>query len=384
MKRCVRNGAIDLRALNQHRLQMDGLAFEKGADTGEPATHAFIVGVGDYPWISNVAPGYPAQLSSTVNSARVFYDWIMNQYKNSRAPLRSVRLLLSPSQGCEATLANFVRHCSLWAQSLSTNKENVGIFLFSGHGMGLGFDRRILALHDFGKFAIAPFQGSVSLDNIYAGLAPSERLPNISRKQFYFIDAGALPASVLTWQERNAAHIFAIPPSSMVDDREAPLFFSASSGGLAWGRSHGLSLFTEALLACLEGQGSERLGEQWVVTSLSLTRGLQYKAREETDIPSPLSFTTSGSLGTAVLHELTRPPIVPLTIRSKAPPTIEAVDTEAPIDRYKLIPTSPSTVGTYTVKVPAGIYTIVLPHVDRPAERRTVIVYPPATTVSFP
>ncbi|WFU19937.1 hypothetical protein [Bradyrhizobium sp. CB3481] len=295
-----------------------------------------------------------------------------------------------------ATMANFLDDCASWASSLRSNKDNIGIFLFSGHGIGVGFDRRVLTLEDFGKFEVAPFQGSVSLDNIYAGLAPNERSPEIARKQFYFIDAGSGEWPIPDHLERNATHIFPVGFTSVRDDREASLFFASAPGGFAYAKADELTLFVRALLSCLNGQGAELSRGQagyapnsWVVTSASLTSGLQAKAKADQEGTGlPVSFVTNGSIGSAVLHECPTAPIVPVSVRSEDAPkefhleivSLEGDDDHVPIPQYYDGSTSPK----FTIDLPAGMYRFRVRIAGREKFRSSQFVFVQPPEIIFP
>ncbi len=69
-----------------------------------PATHAIVIGVGDYPHLlggsGEMLPRnkceYMGQLTSPPHSARKFADWLIQDYTNQQdKPLSSVELLLS-------------------------------------------------------------------------------------------------------------------------------------------------------------------------------------------------------------------------------------------------------------------------------------------------
>jgi Caspase domain len=381
-----------------------GLVFTSD-DNHHPATHVFIVGVDDYPWIKNLRLGYEP-LTSCCRSALAFCDWVTKKYANRLAPLGSVRLLLSANESFRsadkraveaqaATMANFIEDCIRWAEALRTNKDNIGIFLFSGHGMGALFDRRILALNDVGKYDIAPFQGSISLDNIYGGLAPSESSPDFARKQFYFVDTGSGTLPVSIHVERNATHIFPVSPTLTRDDREVSLFFGAAPDRFAYAKTDGLTVFVEALLSCLEGQGAEPSEGQagypensWVVTSFSLTAALQLKAQEkQKEIGLPIIFTANGSIGTAVLHELSEIPVVPVTFRIGIQESAtDLVLDVIPQDGSMTSKRFPATANTeIKVNFPAGVYRLVLRSLngDSPARERLAVFQPPTMVCSL-
>jgi hypothetical protein len=73
-------------------------------DFDGPGTHALVIGVSSYPHVTGGTDPTPLgesfqlqQLSTAARSASEFAGWLLNEYHNERAPLKSLRVLLSPS-----------------------------------------------------------------------------------------------------------------------------------------------------------------------------------------------------------------------------------------------------------------------------------------------
>src|SRR3989337_790908 len=73
--------------------------------TAPAVTHAFVVGVSHYPFLDGPQMTDQggqlglANLSSAARSASELVAWLLNEYQCPEAPLKDVRLLLSPVDG---------------------------------------------------------------------------------------------------------------------------------------------------------------------------------------------------------------------------------------------------------------------------------------------
>ncbi|MBY5898020.1 hypothetical protein HFN45_32465 [Rhizobium leguminosarum] len=374
------------------------LIYDSKRSRNEAATHVFIVAVDHYPSISEAFPG-ALSLSSCCASAKQFYEWIKAEFRNSQAPLATIRMLLSPNGEHQtidtpvdkATRETFFNDAIAWAQDLSGNRDSLGVFLFSGHGFGLGFDRRVLALSDIGQSQFAPLQGAVSFENLFAGLAPSIRFPNMARQQYFFLDAGVGNVRVPDYLERNASHIFAVPDLTEADDRVAPIFSAAApGGGQAWARPQQTTLFIEALMNCLTGVGSELSRDpssgtsDWVVTARSLAVGLESESQRLRTEHPVVRFSANGLLGNSTLHELTAPPRVPVQVdissRHEHKVQLKLTNLSSGAETRFL---RQADTGPMEILVEAGIYQLEAEAngTPIPGTSRTMFLYPPMTVV---
>jgi hypothetical protein len=264
-----------------------------------------------------------------------------------------------------ATRDTFFQEAIKWAADLSLDRNNIGIFLFSGHGFGLGFDRRVLALSDVGESTFAPFQGCISFDSFYAGLAPSAHTPEMARQQYFFLDSGVNNLPIPDFLERNASHIFAVRETTIPDDRVAPIFSAAQRGGSAWSHVDGLTVFVEALLRCLHGSGAEQGSPtvgydatDWVITARSLAQGLEAESRTlQLDNRPFIQFGSSGLMGSSVLHELHERPAVPIWIdfSSRTEPELELRFQELPNGEHTSLLLQGQN-RRQEIRLPAGVY----------------------------
>src|SRR4030042_794816 len=161
-------------------------------DLTQPGTHALIIGVSAYLHFEDGPAPTPTgiefemeQLSAAARSASEFAAWLLKDYKCDRAPLRSLRVLLSPSAGevihpdiaarlngdFSATLANVRTALAEFRNACNTNTDNVGIVYIAGHGVQLTKHGAIVLLHDFGANAfLFKLEGAIDMAGGHAAL----------------------------------------------------------------------------------------------------------------------------------------------------------------------------------------------------------------------
>src|ERR1700738_23120 len=135
-----------------------------------PATHAIVIGVGNYPHLNGgtgeLAPDHDGmgQLSSPPISARMFADWLIRSFSHPQKPLSTVALLVSAASTEQfdnprtnesyniepATSETLSAAITAWKERGNSNAGNLLIFYFCGHGITEGTDTALL-LSDFGS-----------------------------------------------------------------------------------------------------------------------------------------------------------------------------------------------------------------------------------------
>jgi hypothetical protein len=277
------------------------------ADT--PGVHLLVVGVSDYlnlpdeddlpqpEWKLN-------KLTCASSSAYAVFDWLKNN--RLRLPIKTIRLLLSPSQREIAAIPalaglvpranrqNFVEAARAWRTDASNNPADMTILYY------------FLAKND------TVLSRAAELGNIRNGMAPSEACPAIGLTQFYFIDACLdRPKAQNKFVNPQVPPIFDVL-LNVVDRREAPVLFSTFDGALSIGRRGKTSYFAEALIQPFE-RGAEDPedvptgGTQWPVTSVTIKNSLDafYDGNK-----LGTNVTLSSLVGLPVLRYLTDPPEV--------------------------------------------------------------------------
>ncbi len=280
------------------------LVLDRRAEAGiGPGLHAIIIGVSDYSFLSAAddPPGEELaalqKLESSAISGWRFAEKLkgLDGEKRLFRPLKTLRLLLAPSAteiAAEPALANpgglpplcdnIRKSLNLWRQDIAASLAEQALFHFSGHGIRRSLEETILLAADFLDPAFdAVLEKAFSLRNIYNGMVPSPKRPEIGREQFYFIDACRDKPDALDKIENTDTPKVFEPFLGSFDDRKAPIFFATKTGGSAAGVPGKVTYFTDALLWSLDHgafNASEVAGVDgiiWPVTAQSLKVGVE-------------------------------------------------------------------------------------------------------------
>ncbi|WP_419644937.1 caspase family protein, partial [Thiolapillus sp.] len=286
----------------------DSLAFcdQSLIDSGKPATHAVVIGVGAYPHLNGGDPaaltdlhGGLGQLSSPPVSARTITDWLLDSFNNPDKPLASVSLLVSEEEGGQVyhhdslqqpfsapavTFGNVKQAVRNWKKRSDVNEENLMLFFFCGHGVARGLDGLTLLLSDYGESEAMPMEGALDFAALHRGMSQCA-----ASSQCYFVDACRAVSDIAT---RTTATGQTIIQDSIDRPWSSDWKFSIFSGERAYGRKNRPSIYTEELIRGLNGTGSNNRsadGSWWVYTgdlSIALHHGL---SRHGKKIKSPMS-----------------------------------------------------------------------------------------------
>ncbi|HEX8324039.1 MAG TPA: caspase family protein [Tepidisphaeraceae bacterium] len=304
--------------------------------------HVFIVGVSDYSNLpGETDPMTPnalglRKLTSPALSALRVYDWIIDHKNDLPLSLGHTSLLLSPSpqeqaiepsfaarandyQPCD--LANFLRAADAWRAAALSDPKDMTLFYFAGHGLRWSTNDAILMLRDVGQGAGGVLLNAIDLNNLYAGMAPSESQPDVARTQVYFVDACRVePAEITRIQRPTPSEVFRVDLRGRVDDRQTPIFFATVGGATAIGRKAKSSIFSELLLDCLNGDAGQRSVApdgtvSWTVTTQSLARALNELFADLATAGVDQACTVEGAASQDIpLCRLNGPPKVPVLI----------------------------------------------------------------------
>lgn len=281
-------------------------------DLTHPGTHAFVIGVGDYPHLIG-GGGNPAvatfglqQLTTTRLTAKRVAEWLAANHNNPEAPLASVELLVSPSltlsrpDGSQvsverATMANVKAAFSEWWARCNANSGNTALFYFAGHGLSTA--SQFLLLEDFG--APGPNLWENCLD--FAGMRLGMR-KNVADTQLFFVDAcRESPIDALTQLNPQGAALCAADIFDNV--ASTGVYFAAAEGRQAYGPPDDVTFFCTALLESLDGAGALGRAGAWAVDTFSLSNALgQIISRLVVEGAQPLTCNPSPSGTTAVIH----------------------------------------------------------------------------------
>jgi hypothetical protein len=330
----VATGAAAFQAEQDLQAREDALAAAvEEADTSvmaSPATHVLIVGIGDYPHLQggNLFPDRRAafsaglgQLTTSVAAAQSMADWFLTRFRNPRAPLATVELLLSPPEYrpdtfrprgfalpagdltasatlgipsqtgvpvSAATFQNIEEAFSRWYARCNAHLENVGIFYFAGHGIQR--EVQLLLAEDFGENPNQPLANSINFNGTYVNLGRC-----MAETQCYFIDAcREIPTDLLRdfdVPEVPGRTLLGIGARGELRPRCAPIYQAAARARRAFGPANSPTHFSRLLQMCLEGVGvaANKSGRYWVVNTESLSQALLRSVEYEQSASRELS-----------------------------------------------------------------------------------------------
>jgi Caspase domain len=309
-----------------------------GVDPG-PGVHALMIGVSAYAFIKGgtAIPSTPVmanlaqqldQLVGPAQSARDLADFLIARKDKLTKPLRTVRLVASPSPDetkdnpafdgiPPATSDNIVTALNNWKNDASRSNDEVALFYFGGHGSQRSKTNALLLPHDFlGGFAM--FDKTIDVMDIWSGMAPDNKGSSIAQTQFYFIDACRDDEDVYRdFQKTGMRQPFDVRELG-TDERVAPIFYASGPGQQTKADVvHKTTRFGSRLLLCLKGAGGEALQQHgWVVTVNKLANALDTLsayARLGGERDSFRADKLGG--GRTIIHRLDEPPKVPCIFR---------------------------------------------------------------------
>ena len=73
---------------------------------------------------------------------------------------------------------------------VSEHREGLAWFYFAGHGLELTSTEQAMVLADFGSGYGPLLRRALTVNNLFYGMAPSARMPDVARTQVYFVDTG--------------------------------------------------------------------------------------------------------------------------------------------------------------------------------------------------
>jgi hypothetical protein len=304
-------------------------------DLSLPGTHALVIGVSEYLHFEDGKDPQPTgeefkmeQLSAAARSASEFAAWLINEYRCERAPLRSLRVLLSPSDGEQihpdimallsgdfsATINNVKNELTAFKNVCDTYIDNIIIVYVAGHGVQLTKHGAIVLLHDFGDNShLAKLEGAIDMAGVHAGM----NHPRTAKTQFWFVDAcRQKPSIARRFETLEGALKLDIPNG---DTEVSPMFLAAGTGKTAFARVNGVTLFNEALMWALQGGvavGPEDGGiDNWHVSVTELIKRLpdRVKALAEAEKVEQ-TVDIAGKIHEAIFHEYASVPSVDLRV----------------------------------------------------------------------
>ncbi len=356
----------------------------RAAFTGQPGLHALIAGVSAYRFLpekeEDISPRTLGltQLSSTATSAYKVYCWLKANQDRLDPPLITCRLLLSPSQAELAaapemrdlaqgvTLHNFQEEAAAW-QKDAQGHEKATFFYFAGHGAQRGNNDAVLLLEDVVENPNAPLENAVAFGNIFNGMADSPLYGLMPKTQFYFIDTCRdFLTAFRNFEQDRTGQVFRVQLSAKDERTCAPVFFAAAPGKQAEALKGEQTLFSKALLACLENDAGDLVednaGEHWGVKVLRLTETLTLLINDLNQLHgTDQQVSTTGMISeNQVLCWLDQTPMVRVTLAIDPPDALQHTHLVVLDDSGQVGPQIPFPVAPhpYNCTWPAGVYSI--------------------------
>lgn len=296
------------------------------------ATHVFIIGIGDYPWLDGGATprgenitGGMTQLSAPPISARKFADWWLSEYRDNERPLASVSMLLSDSESQiyaapdqkqhdipPATIDNIRDAADIWSERGRENPENQLVFFFSGHGLASGVQEALLT-RDYGERAARPMLGAINLTGFKIGLSS---LP--ARRQLLFIDACRTGRNILLRNSNDNGDVLVPTGDVPTNDLLQNIYRASLNGRPAYGLPNGLTLFTRGVLNAFRGAGADNLDDQhvWRLNTGMIGQALTHFATQLADPEHGLAQRPKmEDFSSYHFHRFVNAPAIPVYVR---------------------------------------------------------------------
>jgi len=377
---------------NRHNLQ------------GKPGLHALIAGVSRYRHLPG--GGAPTskedwklpQLTATALTAYKIYRWLVDRRDRLPRKLATVRLLLSPSDAeaqkiaegmaeirqaladsgatlqdiaSQCTLDNFTTEAVSWREDASGDgtQDGVTFFYFAGHGIQRKNNDPVLLPEDFANPNLPILRNTITFNSLFDGMVPPPaNQPRIARTQLYFVDAcRVIPPELGIYQFTNVADVLDARLGG-VDDRTAPIFYGTVSNTKAYAKSGQQTLFSEALLECLEGLAGTATDEvdeegyaRYCVTTASLSAALIQKVAAVKALGVDQEFYPTQRGREAPIVSLPKPPDVQCTLEIEPGTSAQLVAVEladalgTPVPGWSLSPVHPH---PHRGALRAGLYTL--------------------------
>lgn len=303
---------------------------------GSPATHAFVIGVSHYPFADGPQATEAGRqfgignLTAATRSASEIAAWLLNEYRNPDAPLATLELFLSPSDGetihgdvsqrmrgepAPALREEVERAFNRFRDRCRANPANMAFVYLAGHGIQLNKRGAVVLLHDFGVKERSTLYGAIDV----AGCHDAMDEAGNAHRQIWFSDACRQRPEVVKQFETLTG---AFRPDERNGQVEAsPLFLASSSRESAFADIGGTTIFSQALLWCLRGASAEHPDDgcpDWHVASAQLTKDLPKQVKALlADVPEQSQVDVLGRVLNVVTHRFATPPHVGLEVSLK-------------------------------------------------------------------
>jgi hypothetical protein len=365
--------------------------------------HALLIGVSNYWYLRDDVPlprtfGLRPLESASLTVVRVA-EWL-EKYGLAGRSLGSCTVLTAPSaielldpgvtaQDSTCTHADFIREVAAWRLRASQDPSDLAFFYFAGHGVQRQQRDHVLLLQDFGDGVGGVLSKAFDSTSLIDGMAITADYPNMAQSQIYFFDACRMSLEEFTRFAKGEPWNFWDWINSTNEQRSArtaPVLHTATDGSSSFGMSGEQSVFSDALLRCLNGSAARENGEhedgrlRWTVSLTSLLQGLAIEIADSNDAwNTAQTFESSGIRDDLVLREVDPPPAAEISVsilpeKACALAALEVLD-ELEEPRQNVAPVEPN---PFVATLPAGYYTVRAHYVpDGPYRAIRRLVTPP-------
>ncbi|HET6694813.1 MAG TPA: caspase family protein, partial [Pedococcus sp.] len=312
-----------------------------------------------------------ANLSSAARSASELTAWLLNEYRCPEAPLKDVRLLLSPVDGealnadvlarmggqpAPATRAAVKAEFTAFMEACASPADRALVFVV-GHGIQLSPRSAIVLLEDFATDS-EPDLLFGAMDVI--GCHDAMRKFGGADHQAWFSDACRQRPEIV---RRFEALEGAFKPGNigLAEVAASPVFLSSSTRENAFADPQGLTIFTQALLWALRGAaavGKDETCPVWHVSSsrLSLVLPTRVKALAQAG-GADQSVDLTGKPLDVVVQQFDAPPQVDIEVAVN-PANLDPLPVaELRLDGNELVAVQPG--WPLRLRATAGLYELV-------------------------
>lgn len=337
-----------------------------------PQTHAFIVGIGYYPYLTGGAqaieqtkPGLDSlkQLTSPPHSALAFYE-ALKELANANAlpnPLGSIELIISDFPGSKTvpaglqteagTKANIKKAYRAWKDRCLENKDNTALFFFCGHGIEDG-DHYLLT-EEFGEDPVLPWEGAFNFDRARLALNQAD-----VKTQLFFVDAcRKMPIGML---EEDAKFGDIDAPTRIAKGCSELLVIKAAAPNEgSYSKKDEATFFTNALIKALKGAVSRKISGKWLVTSAGITENIHKLLEAEKSEEGYQARCDCYSRVSMTITKWDQPSERKLTVICDPQPALEhavlsCIDAQSGKQKNR----HPPIPETWEIEIPAGIYNL--------------------------
>ncbi len=276
------------------------LLFDRPAGD-KPVTHAFVIGVGNYP---HAKPGQGAlaalrsvrDVPSAADSAKYISDWLLTNRDQLEAPLASLEVLISdpvsddprydwqapalaggiPGNTAPAGLgidranaANVELAAERWFALLKQRPGDVALFYCSGHGASLSSEQ-VLFLDDLNRSGVKPWIFA-NLSSLGRSLRQNEDIA----AAYLFVDACGEKLADFELSKQADTPFFTLYEFGKPESSKVMLITAACPGLLAFdatlpGSAIPIGRFTQTLVKALDGASIRDWNGEWAVCSSGL------------------------------------------------------------------------------------------------------------------